>query len=137
VKEMEEKITEVKLRKYGQISLEAQKEVSKKLESLGKDFDYKGYVKISYADEPTFHTVSVDPIEGVPFDYFNEVMNNTRKAIASEVSSSQYKCLSCGATYVPYRVVELTGRDRETDEPVLITTKVCKVCNSTDLVRMG
>ena len=133
---MDEKITEIKLRKYGQISEEAQREVSKKLESLGKDFDYKGYVKISYSDEPTFHTVSVDPIEGTAFSYFNKVMNNAKKEIASKMSISQYKCLSCGAEYVPYRVVELTGRDKDTNEPVLFTIKVCKVCNSTSLVRM-
>ena len=133
---MDEKITEIKLRKYGQLSEEAQKEVSKKLESLGKDFDYKGYVKISYAEEPTFHVVSVDPIEGTAFSYFNRVMNDAKREIASKMNISQYKCLSCGTEYVPYRVVELTGKDRETNEPVLLTTKICKICNSSSLVRM-
>lgn len=66
-----ERIVEIQIRKVNQLSDAAKREVQGKLEMLPNNFDFKGYVKVSYAESSPLRVVSVDPIEGTINDYFD------------------------------------------------------------------
>ncbi|MCL4336315.1 MAG: hypothetical protein M1393_02735 [Candidatus Thermoplasmatota archaeon] len=66
-----ERIVEIQIRKVNQLSDAAKREVQGKLENLPNEFNFKGYVKVSYAESSPLRVVSVDPIEGTINDYFD------------------------------------------------------------------
>lgn len=66
-------IVEIQIRKVGQLSEAARREVEEKLKNVPDSFRFRGYAKISYAESSPLRVVSVDPIEGTIFDYFKDI----------------------------------------------------------------
>lgn len=72
-------IVEVQIRKVSQLSEAAKKEVESKLTKLDDNFRFKGYAKVSYAQNSPLRVVSVDPIEGTVVDYFNDLAKQIKE----------------------------------------------------------
>lgn len=66
-----EEIYETRIRKFEHLDKEQQKELEQQLKNISGDFDYRGYVKISYA--LILKPVKVEPIQGSPLDEFKRI----------------------------------------------------------------
>jgi len=66
-------IYEIRVRKVGELTPEAQEEVKLKLIKMPEGFKYKGFAKVTYTKESPLTITGVDPIEGTAIDFFKHI----------------------------------------------------------------
>ena len=68
-------IKEVRIKSVDSLSESAKREVTAKLEALPDGFNYRGYAKVSYAENSPLKVVDIAPIEGTGVDFFDELID--------------------------------------------------------------
>ena len=73
-----EEVYEIRIEEVSSLSAAAIEEVRQKLLKTPKEFQYKGYAKVSYVKNSPLRVSSVDPIEGTIVTYYRDITKSLK-----------------------------------------------------------